>query len=162
MFNLVPKSDKSSSLSHLYTQFPSLVAQNQSCTKFSWLKHVGCVSLIVRLVCPNYPDSKGSKIHGDESTLFLLENSKVNLSDAIESSESVSDLLHKLNDLLTEIEKSNPKLSLSGTSAGLLTISSQILTELETVGWSNVSTMSPDIRWSSLHLHLPPHQVPWG
>ena len=102
-------------------------------TKFSWLRHVGCVCLIVRLVCPNYPSSKGSNIYGDESTMFLLEKSKVNLSDTIKSSENVSDLLHKVNDLLKDIEKSNPKLSVSGTTAGLLTISSQILTELETV-----------------------------
>jgi len=149
MLDLVAKS-KSSSLSLLYRQFPTLVAQNQSCTKFSWLRHVGSVSLIVRLVCPHFPSSKGSKVYGDESTLFLLGKSNVNFSDAVESSETVSDLLHKLDGLLTEIEKSNPKLNVSGTTAGLLTVSSQILTELETVGWDNVSTMSPDLTNVSL------------
>jgi len=140
--------EKASTLSFLYSQFPTLVAQNQSCTKFSWLSKVGCKSIIVKLVCPNFPSSKGSKIYGDEETLFVLENSssKNLLVDALETCSTVDEFLHKLSDLFSQISQDNPNLSVTQLSVGLLSVSSQILSDLETVGWENVCLMSPDLR----------------
>jgi len=151
----ISNNDKGPTLSVLYSQFPTLVAQNRSCTKFSWLKTVGCCPLIVKLVCPNFPSSKGSKVYGDEETLFMLRNSQEALTTATKSASTVAELLHKLNDLLSEVEQTNPKLCVSDLNAGALTVSSQILTELETVGWQNVSHLSPDLTTVTLtHVYV--------
>eukprot|EP00092_Neocalanus_flemingeri_P000624 GFUD01000666.1.p1 GENE.GFUD01000666.1~~GFUD01000666.1.p1 ORF type:complete len:384 (-),score=100.35 GFUD01000666.1:35-1186(-) len=142
--------EKSSLVAHLYSLFPTLVVQNQSCTKLSLLRSVGCYPLIVKLVCPNFPSSKGSCVYGDEETLFMLKNSQESLNAATESSTTVEELLHKLSDLLLEVEQTNPKLCVADHSVEVLNVSSQILTELETVGWENVSLMSPDL--TTVHL----------
>ena len=124
------KSTKSSQLSQLYTLFPSLVCQNQSCTKLALLRKVGTLSLIVRVVCPNFPSSKGSKINGDENTLFLLDKSKAGITAAIDGSDTVVEMLSKVDLLLSEIESNNPKLGVP-ESLEVASSSSLILTELK-------------------------------
>jgi len=150
MSDHISKSSKSFQLSQLYSLFPSLVCQNQSCTKLALLRKVGTLSLIVRVVCPNFPSSKGSKINGDENTLFLLEKSKAGITAAIEGSDTVIDMLSKVDLLLSEIENNNPKLGVSESLEVVASSSSLILTELGTVGWDNVASISPDLSSATL------------
>ena len=153
-FKVIPnqkkRAAKSSQLSQLYTLFPSLVCQNQSCTKLAWLRQVGRVSLLVRVACPNFPSSEGSKIYGDESTIFLLDKSEAKIFEAVEGSDTVVSMLTKVDMILTEIEKNNPKLGVSGTSDVTSSLSVQILSELETAGWDNVTNISPDLSSATL------------
>jgi len=137
--------DKCSHLTKLYKNFPSLVSQNQSCTRLSWLKQVGNLCLMVKVVCPNFPSCAGSRIYGDENTLFLLEKANADLVGAVEGSDTVADMLSKVELMLTEIERNNPKLGVSGVSEGSLSLSSLILTDLETVGWDKVTSLAPDL-----------------
>jgi len=145
------KSDKCSSLTKLYSRFPTLVAQNGCCTKFRWLRKVGSFPLLVNFVCPNFPLSKDSKIIGDETTLFILKKCQEPLNNIIDESSTVEDLLFNLDKLLSKIALQNPDLNAVSLLSTSLPVSSQILSELQAVGWDNISNLSTDL--STVHLN---------
>ena len=58
-------------LFHLYSKFPSLVAQNRAFTKFSWLKKIGIISFMIEIKCPHFPKATDVEIVGDERFLFI-------------------------------------------------------------------------------------------
>ena len=64
-------------LEKIYSKFPSLVAQNLKCTKFSWLRRLGNSSFIINFECPKFPTSEDISITGDETFLFILESSNI-------------------------------------------------------------------------------------
>ena len=54
--------DSGNVMFNLYSKFPSLLAQNLKCTKFSWLQRIGNVSFIVQFECPRLLSEMGYRI----------------------------------------------------------------------------------------------------
>jgi len=92
-------------LEKIYSKFPSLVAQNLKCTKFSWLRRLGNSSFIINFECPKFPASKNISITGDETFLFILESSNIDAKSFLESTSSLEDVLDNVNKALESLKK---------------------------------------------------------
>ena len=92
-------------LDKLYSKFPSLMAQNMKCTRFSWLRRLGNSSFIIHFECPNFPAADHASISGDGTFLFILESSNFDINSVIKSSNTVEDILDNINHSLEDLEK---------------------------------------------------------
>jgi len=156
------------SLELIYSQFPTLVAQDRKCRLFSWLVNVGQCPIIVKFVCPNFPSTDGLKLIGDEDALFLLQNNLDEVRALADNSASVAKFLAGVENIFKKIETSNPGLRGAHSSdPAELERSVAVLDQLSAVGWDHVGSVSRDLtqvklthvdareRSHSLQLNLP-------
>ena len=120
-------------LEKIYSKFPSLVAQNLKCTKFSWLRRLGNSSFIINIECPKFPLSEDATITGDDTFLFILESSNIDSESLLESTSSLEDLLDNINKCL-ELLKKKHGLEESLVQIESLTAVEEICEELNKIG----------------------------
>ena len=120
-------------LEKIYSKFPSLVAQNLKCTKFSWLRRLGNSSFIINVECPKFPASENTSITGDDTFIFILESSNIDSNSFMESTSSLEDVLENINKSL-EFLKNKHGLEESQVHIESLTAVEQICEELNKIG----------------------------
>ena len=133
----------------LYSKYPSLVAKNMKCTKFSWLRRVGNISFLVHIDCPQFPSAAGARVTGDNQLLFILDTCAVNIEDKISSCSSFDQILDSVNEVLTNIE-AGKGLERSEVTIETLHSVEVIIKELEKIGSNRISDVSPDFRTVTL------------
>jgi len=141
-----PQYDQGNTLSELYSRFPTLVAQNRSCTLFRWLMHIGNYPFLIQISCPQFPLCKEFEILGDSSVVFLM-NKYPNWKKSVVAT-TFHQLLIELEKLFSCMGKKSFKMGLTGL--GDCSTQTNILSELESVGWYNV--MHLDAEFSSVTL----------
>ena len=72
-------------LYQLYSKFPTLIAQNMKCTKYSWIREIGDICFVIKLDCPNFPSCEGIKVTGDDQFMFILKSCNIDISEHIKS-----------------------------------------------------------------------------
>jgi len=131
-------------LFNLYSKFPSLLAQNLKCTRFSWLQRIGNVSFIVQFECPRFPSAKNLKVFGDDQFLFVIKSLDHNISDIVKDAETFEDVLSQMSQFLLDIEDTK-QIKRSSINIGSLKTVEIVVEELQKIGLEFVSNVAEDI-----------------
>jgi len=132
-------------LKQIYSEFPSVIAQNRKNTLFRWLLEVAGCPVLIRFECPHFPSTTGLKVLGDEDALFLLQGSQEELDALYKVSDTIPKFMSSLKRMFDQLVLDNPGLKGGVSSLGDVNQSCQVLSQLETVGWENVGLVSPDL-----------------
>ena len=135
------KDKKAAHLDSLFRKYKTLVSQNLSLTRFSWLQKVANVSFIVKFSCPNFPSSFGCEVTGDEQALFILRNIQTDFDQKLRDCQTFEDVLEVLAEMVRKAgageggEMSVETVEATGT----------VLEELLSLGWEKIHSVSADL-----------------